>query len=187
MRKTTGFFTAVSGIAAALPLTAPAQDAASNSPEKSIVLEEIVVTAQKRQERLIDVPSSLTAVSGQALEHLGASQFRDFANTVPALSYTSAGVGQTQVTLRGVTAGHDIGPTVGIYVDDVPYGSSSAFSNASSLALDVGLYDLDRIEVLRGPQGTLYGASTMGGLLKYVSTRPDSHNFAGVLRGGLSF
>ncbi|MBA2921006.1 MULTISPECIES: TonB-dependent receptor [Sphingomonas] len=147
---------------------------------------EIVVTARKREERLIDIPQSVTAVTAEDLARLDATQFRDFANTVPALSYTSEGAGKTQVSLRGVTAGIDIGPTVGIYVDDVPYGSSSAFSNASGLALDVGLFDLDRVEVLRGPQGTLYGASTMGGLIKYVTARPDLTRMEGTAQAGLS-
>jgi iron complex outermembrane receptor protein len=135
--------------------------------------EEIIITARKREERLIDVPQSITALTSADLGRLDATQFRDFANTVPALSFTTQGAGSTQISLRGVTAGSDVGPTVGIYVDEVPIGSSSALSNASSLALDVGLFDLERVEVLRGPQGTLYGASAMGGLLKYVTPRPD--------------
>jgi outer membrane receptor protein involved in Fe transport len=147
---------------------------------------DIIVTAQKRDERLIDTPQSISVLRGSDLEAQGMTQFRDFADTVPGLSYTSFGAGQTQISLRGVTTGIDIGPTVGVYVDEVPYGSSSAFSNASSLALDVGLSDIDRIEVLRGPQGTLYGASTMGGLLKYVSVRPDTTDFAADLRAGIA-
>lgn len=182
--KTTGLWGTVLAMATAVP--AGAQSGPADAGADSLVLEEILVTAQKRQERLIDTPLSVSVLSGETLEDLNIQQLRDFANTVPALSYTSAGVGQTQLTLRGVTAGHDIGPTVGVYVDDVPYGSSSAFSNASSLALDVGVSDLDRIEVLRGPQGTLYGASTMGGLLKYVSARPESSELQGQVRAGLS-
>jgi len=178
---TMGLATVAAGAADAYATDNPADSA--NSP---IPLEEIVVTAQKREERLIDAPVSVTALSGSALEKLNAQQFADFATSVPGLSFTSSGLGQAQVTLRGVTAGHDIGPTVGIYVDDVPYGSSSAFSNASSLALDVGIHDLERIEVLRGPQGTLYGASTMGGLLKYVTIKPDLQGFESIVRSGMS-
>ncbi len=152
----------------------------------SIDFDEIVVTAQKREQRLIDTPQSVTAITSDDLANLNATQFRDFANTVPALSFTTAGVGQTQVTLRGVTAGIDIGPTVGIYVNDTPYGSSSAFSNASSLALDVGLFDLDRVEVLRGPQGTLYGAGAMGGVIKYVTKQPNLTELGGLAQGGIS-
>jgi len=152
----------------------------------AVQLEEIVVTAQKRSERLIDTPQSVSVLSGEDLNKLGAVQFRDFATTVPGLDFTTTGAGYTQISLRGVTAGFDVGSTVGIYVDDVPYGSSSAFAQGGQVALDVGLFDMDRIEVLRGPQGTLYGASTMGGLIKYVTRSPDTTSFGGLARTGVS-
>jgi outer membrane receptor protein involved in Fe transport len=149
-------------------------------------LEEVIVTAQKVEQRLRDVPMSITAMTVRELRALDATQFLDFANTVPSLSFTSSGVGQTQVSLRGVTSGYNVSPTVGIYVDDVPYGSSTPFVNGAQLALDVGLFDLSRIEILRGPQGALYGASTMGGLLKYVTNAPDAANVGGTARANIS-
>jgi iron complex outermembrane receptor protein len=149
-------------------------------------LEEVVVTAQKYEQKLSETPLSVTSVSAKELAALGATQFRDFANTIPGLSFTTSGAGATQINLRGITSGGSVSPTVGIYVDEVPYGSSTAFAGAAQLALDAGLFDLSRVEVLRGPQGTLYGASTMGGLLKYVTTVPDLHSFAGTARAGLS-
>jgi iron complex outermembrane receptor protein len=158
----------------------------ANDPTASTALAEIVVTAQKREERLIDTPQSVSVLSSDDLNRIGALQFRDFANTVPGLSFTTVGAGFTQVSLRGVTAGQDISSTVAIYVDDVPYGSSSAFAQGGQVALDVGLFDVDRIEVLRGPQGTLYGASTMGGLIKYVTKRPDASNTSVDIRSGVS-
>jgi iron complex outermembrane recepter protein len=148
--------------------------------------ESITVTAQKRTELLIDVPQSVTVLSADDLAKLGATQFRDFANTVPGLTFMTDGAGRTQISLRGVTAGLDVGPTVGIYVDEVPYGSSTNFAGGSRTTLDVGLFDLDRIEVLRGPQGTLYGASTMGGLIKYVTRLPDATRFNGDALVGIS-
>lgn len=148
--------------------------------------EDIVVTAQKRSERLIETPQSVSVISGASLASSGATQFRDFADTVPGLTFQSAGVGQTQITLRGVTAGFDLGPLVGVYVDEVPYGSSSSQAKASQLALDSGLFDVDRIEVLRGPQGTLYGASAMGGIIKYITTAPSLANIEGELRAGVT-
>lgn len=169
------------------------QDASSTSDRQRV--EEIVVTATKRQERLIDVPQSVTVLSGDALTKAGALQFRDYADTVPGLSFQTEGAGTGQITLRGVSAGKDVSPTVGIYVDEVPYGSSSSFARASQYTLDAALFDIDRIEVLRGPQGTLYGASSLGGLLKYVSKRPDADSFdinvqagiAGTQRGGANY
>lgn len=147
---------------------------------------EIIVTAQKREERLIDAPQSISALSSQDLSKIAARQFIDFANTVPGLQYTSQGAGTSQVSLRGVTSGADVSSTVGIYVDEVPYGSSSAFANGPRRALDVGLFDIDRVEVLRGPQGTLYGASSMGGVLKYVMARPSLADFEGKAQAGVS-
>src|SRR4029077_18105610 len=160
---------------------------AQTSDNKAIRLEEVIVTAQKREERMIDTPQSVSVVSSDDLAKLGATQFRDFANTVPGLSFATNGAGFTVVSLRGVTTGFDLSPTVGIYVDEVPYGSSTAYGAAGALfALDVGLFDLDRIEVLRGPQGTLYGASTIGGLIKYVTKRPDTTSFSGDAQTGVS-
>ena len=90
---------------------------------------EIIVTAQRRAERLQDAPQSVTSLSGESLARLGANQFVDFANTVPGLQFTTLGAGSSQISMRGVTTGADVGPTVGIYVDDVPFGSSSSFAN----------------------------------------------------------
>ncbi|HEX7373529.1 MAG TPA: TonB-dependent receptor, partial [Steroidobacteraceae bacterium] len=171
------------GVVAAL-MSAPI--ASHAAPATSQGLEEIVVTAQKREQKLSETPVSITALSSADLDRISATQFRDFATTVPGLSFTTTGVGQTQVNLRGITTGGNVSPTVGIYVDEVPYGSSTSFASSAQLALDVGLFDVDRIEVLRGPQGTLYGASTMGGLLKYVPQKPDTHAFGGSVQAGIS-
>jgi len=149
-------------------------------------LAEVIVTAQKRTERLIDVPQSISVVSSQTLSDLNAVQFLDFANTVPGLGFTTAGAGYTQISMRGVTTGEETNPSVGIYVDDVPYGSSTAFAFGGQYALDMNLLDVDRVEVLRGPQGTLYGASTMGGLIKYVTKIPDTTLLSGDIRTGVS-
>lgn len=161
-----------------------AQSVASTSDATQVG--DIIVTAQKREERAGETPLSLSVLTSETLQAAGATQLADFAATVPGLSFTSNGVGQGQVNLRGVTTGLNVGSTVGIYVDEVPYGSSTPFAGAAQLALDVGLFDLDRVEVLRGPQGTLYGASTMGGLLKYVTKAPDPTRFDGGLRAGVS-
>lgn len=175
-----GVSAAVGLLSCGLAAAATAQTATNVS-----VLEEVVVTAQKFEQKLSETPLSVTAISARNLEALGATQFRDFASTVPSLTFTTSGVGSTQVNLRGITTGNNISPTVGIYVDEVPYGSSTPFASGAQLALDVGLFDVSRIEILRGPQGTLYGASTMGGLLKYVSVTPDPTAFGATMRAGL--
>src|SRR6202158_2776791 len=163
--------------------------------DKAVPLEGIMVTAQKRSERLIDVPQAVTVLSADDLAKMGATQFRDIANAVPGLSLQTSGAGFSQITLRGVNAGYDIGPTVAVYVDEVPYGSSSAFAEGGATRFDMALFDLDRIEVLRGPQGTLYGASSIGGLIKYVTPKPSTQGFssratvgtAATFHGGVSY
>lgn len=161
-------------------------DAVEPATTAEVVLQEVVVTAQKRRERLIDTPQSVTVLPADELARRGATQLRDLVDSVPGMSLATAGTGYTQITLRGVTTGFDLGSTVGIYVDDVPYGSSSPFADGPRATLDTGLFDLDHIEVLKGPQGTLYGASTMGGLIKYVTRRPDAQGVDGDVRAGVS-
>src|SRR6185436_14855036 len=84
--------------------------------------------------------------------------------------------GSSRITLRGINTG-GVASTVGVYVDDVPFGSSSGLANAAVLSGDFDTFDLARIEVLRGPQGTLYGASSLGGVLKYVANEPSTDGF----------
>lgn len=184
MKNTRNVRAALLGGAMLAGTAAPAfaQDSAGAPAPDDESVTEVVVTAQRRAERLIETPQSVTSLSGDQLARMGASQFVDFADTVPGLQFTTQGAGSAQISMRGVTTGADIGPTVGIYVDDVPYGSSSAFANGVRRALDVSLIGIDRVEVLRGPQGTLYGASSMGGVLKYVTRAPSLTDFGGSAR-----
>jgi len=179
------FSAGVATCALSAPLQAQTVSARDEAPE-SATSSEIVVTAQKRSERLIDTPQSVTSLTAADLEKLNATQFVDFANTVPGLQFTTLGAGYTQISLRGVTSGSDTSPTVGIYVDEVPYGSSSAFNQSVARALDAALFDMERVEVLRGPQGTLYGASSMGGVLKYVTAKPVLDAVEGNVQAGVS-
>ena len=159
---------------------------AAESNTAAAGLEEVIVSATRRDETLIDTPQSVSVLSAEALAKIGATQFRDFADTVPGLSFTTAGAGNNQISLRGVTTGFDVSPTTAIYVDEVPYGSSTPFANSAQLGLDPALFGIERIEVLRGPQGTLYGASSMGGLIKYVQRRPDLDRFGVDVQTGVS-
>ena len=148
------------------------------APSMEGVLEEVFVTAQKRTESVQDVPSSISVLGGSQLEELQATQLTDYAAYIPGFQVDSYGApGAGQITLRGVAASAFASPTVGTYIDDSPLGASSKNTEGSSFALDLMPYDIERIEVLRGPQGTLYGASTMGGLLKYVMRSPDLNAF----------
>jgi len=155
------------------PLAAAQPVVADSEEQKSVQLEEVVVTAQKRQERLQDVPASVSAVTATTLNAIGANRMEDYVAMVPGLSLTDNSFtgGATQISIRGITTSSDESPTVGIYVDDAPFGSSTFLGTITVPDLDP--MDLTRVEVLRGPQGTLYGAGSMGGLLKYVTSQPD--------------
>ncbi len=149
-------------------------------------LMEVVVTAQKRREKESDVPASISVVDAQRIEDQHVTQLTDLQGELPSVQITSYGTpGQTTVALRGIPT---IGPgaVVGTYIDDIPLGSSNNFNDASIYVLDLLPYDISQIELLRGPQGTLYGAGTMGGLLKYVTTDPDLTKFGGRIGGGMA-
>jgi iron complex outermembrane receptor protein len=148
--------------------------------------EEIVVTAQKRPERLQDVPVPVTAISGQSLLDNNQLHLQDYYATVPGLTMMPYDLnGAAALAIRGVTTGGFTNPTVGITVDDVPYGSSTGVG-IGTVALDLDPSDLERVEVLRGPQGTLYGSSSIGGLLKYVTVDPSTSGWSGRAQVGVS-
>lgn len=150
--------------------------AESPDPDDALI-EEVLVTAQKRTESVQDVPSSVSVFDSRRVRQLHATTILDYAAYIPGLNVSSGGgPGQTTITLRGIAP---VGPgaVVGYYVDDTPLGSSSNYGGGREFGLDLMPYDVERIEVLRGPQGTLYGAGAMGGLLKYVLRRPSTNDF----------
>ena len=143
-------------------------------------LEEIVVTAQKKEERLQDVPLAVTSIDAQTLVDDHQLSIQDYYTRVPGLSLTTAGHGDAKISIRGMMTSSGVStPTVGVVVDDAPYGSSTAIGAFRPGAPDIDPSDLARIEVLRGPQGTLYGASSIGGLIKFVTVDPSTAGFSG--------
>ena len=167
-------------LALALPGIASAQEADTGFGD------EIVVTAQKRSQTLIDVPQSVSVVSGATLEQQGATGFADYLKNVPSLQLVQGTPGQGRLVLRGINTG-GVASTVAVYVDETPFGSSTGLANGSELAGDFDSFDIARIEVLRGPQGTLYGASSLGGLLKFVTNEPSTSGFEAKALGGVEF
>jgi len=151
----------------------------------AVALEEIVVTAQKRTEREQDVPISLTAISGESLVENNQLRLQDYFSSVPGLNVTPNVASNQVLSIRGITTGGGTNPTVGVTVDDVPFGSSTNLGGGLVVP-DFDPGDLSHVEVLRGPQGTLYGASSMGGLLKFVTTDPTTDAFKGRLQAGLN-
>jgi outer membrane receptor protein involved in Fe transport len=173
-RSTSQNITCLLALLTATPFTAYAAD--------EDTLAEIVVTAQKREQKLQDVPISVSAVSGADLDSAGAHDFRDILLSIPGLSYSGTEPGQSNYSIRGVSTGAS-SPTTGLYLDDVSVLSiATNFSGAS----DLPLFDLDRVEVLKGPQGTLYGGSAMGGAIKYVTRQPDLDHFGVSVAGGVA-
>lgn len=151
---------------------------ADGSSTTAGTIEEIVVTAQKRAEPASEVPQSITAISGDILRSWNSQTLGDLSAQIPGMTVTgSGGVGANQIILRGITSGADISPSVAVYIDDIPYGGITAESRSTNTAFEMGSFDLDRLEVLRGPQGTLYGAAAFGGLVKYVLTPPSLQDF----------
>ena len=146
--------------------------------------DEVVVTSQKRSESLLTIPISITAISSDTLEQQRIENLLDVVPLVPGLSVNSDTPGQTRITLRGINTG-GVGSTVGVYLDDVPFGSSSGLANGAVLAGDFDTFDIARIEVLRGPQGTLYGASSLGGVFKFVPNQPTTKEIEARFLGSL--
>ena len=179
--KTTMTKLGVSVLALAVPmLTAPlaAQDQSGAGAVEPVAEQieaprygnEIVVTARKRAESLQDVPTAVTAVDSAALEARAATDLRDLSGYVPNLTVEQATTSSTgsQIFLRGIgidNTGFNVDPTVGVYLDDIFIGRL--------IGSMVGAVDMERIEVLRGPQGTLYGRNSTAGAVKYVTKKPD--------------
>jgi iron complex outermembrane recepter protein len=164
-----------------LALPAKAGDPAASSPAEaaSEVLEEVVVTAQKRAQNLQDVPVPVTVLNPNTLAANDQNRLQDYFATVPGLTLSTIGSGQQTIAIRGITTDLYANPTVAVTLDDVPFGSSTYFGDAGVLYPDIDPSDLARIEVLRGPQGTLYGADSLGGLVKFVTLDPSTSELSG--------
>lgn len=160
-------------------------DAPPPKPEKSVENEPVamgtvVVSATRRREPAREVPMQVSSLSTEKLSRSGAKTLQDYLGNEAGVDVKSTGgPGIGSLTIRGVSTGVQTISTVGVYIDDVAFGSSTATANGAQMALDMALLDLNHIELLRGPQGTLYGASAMGGLLKYVTNEPDTFEFSG--------
>lgn len=157
-------------LTAAQAHAADAQAPAAATPDTG---GEIVVTAQKRSQYLQDVPISLEAFSAKKLEENQISSFDDYARLLPSVSFQSFGPGQSQIYFRGVSSGSDANgshsgpqPTSALYVDEIPLTTIGG-------APDLHIYDMERVEALSGPQGTLFGSSSLSGTLRLITKKPN--------------
>lgn len=141
-------------------------------------LSEIVVTAEKRNSTIQDTPISLTAITGDQLQAQGISDMKGVIAEVPGISMRTSGPGQTELEMRGLASSGGSSPTVGFYLDDTPM-TAPPFTPTGKVVIDPDLFDLNRVEVLRGPQGTLYGSGSMGGTIRLIPNEPNLQNFEG--------
>jgi len=142
-------------------------------------LDEIIVTASRRAQKLQDVPMAITSVNPEKFIAAGLTSIEDILDYTPGVNVNNAGnVGQGNITMRGVGQESSI-PVTAIYIDDVPLTNPTPFANGSILYLDGLLGDLERVEVIKGPQGTLYGASAMGGIIRYITKDPALEEMRG--------
>lgn len=168
------------GAAALTLITVP-----SLAQDSGGTLEEIVVTARKfGAERLQDVPITVTAITADTLRDMQVLDFEDFAYQVPGLTFLDTGPGQRRYVMRGIqSAGQQ---QVAVYYDEVPLpGIQSSTSNSGSQTTDLKLFDMERIEALRGPQGTTYGANSQSGTMRFITAKPDLDGFSATLGGQL--
>ena len=154
---------------------AAAQEAAPAGDEETVGTNEIIVTAQKRSENIYSVPLSITAVSGDDLQAQGVTDVAGLAKVTPGFNAINSGFGTPVYFLRGIgffDSSLAAKPTVTVYTDEVPIPYSVMAAGAS--------FDLERVEVLKGPQGTLFGSNATGGAINYISAKPTWSPEAGL-------
>jgi iron complex outermembrane receptor protein len=154
--------------------------------QNKVGLEEIIVTATKRAERLQDVPMAASVITGAQLMATQATTLQDVVNATPGLQLISASPVTNELVVRGISVASSINASVATYVDETPFSPEGPFAFSTALAPNLDTYDLARIEVLRGPQGTLYGANALGGLLKYVTNAPDPSGYSASFLTGVN-
>jgi iron complex outermembrane recepter protein len=171
------------------PNNTPSAPASSTSvgSKAAVTLGEVMVTANRRREPEQEVPMHVATVTAASLQQVGAKNLNDYVSYQPGVFFASAGgAGEGELVMRGVSTGNQTSPTVSEYIDDVPVGGSTVYAAAATFVFDPSLLDLDHIEFLYGPQGTLYGAGSMGGLVKYVTVKPDTSAVSGEAGGDIS-
>jgi iron complex outermembrane recepter protein len=164
------------------PGSPPAQEstgtpAPSGNPAAAQELQTVVVTATKRATTVQTTPISLTAVTSEEIASRGVTDFQTLARSVPGLAIREDGPGQSEFEMRGLYGSGGNSSVVGFYIDEIPL-ASPAFSNLGKTVINPDLYDLDRVEVLRGPQGTLYGSSSLGGTVRLIPSAPELGTYA---------
>ncbi|MGH8208498.1 MAG: TonB-dependent receptor plug domain-containing protein, partial [Steroidobacteraceae bacterium] len=154
----------------------PAEGTGATRAQQALELQEVVITAEKRDSTVQKTPISMTAISGSEIQAQGIPDLVSIAQQVPGVSFKTSGPGQTEFEIRGVSSTGGESPTVGFYLDEAAL-TPPAMAQNGKVVIDPSLFDLNRVEILRGPQGTLYGSGSMGGTIKLVTNQPDSAHF----------
>ena len=176
LRRRSALGVSLLALATALPVMATAAE--TN-------VEELVVTARKRDEQLIDVPFSINALSETKMRERGATNLEDLSRNIAGFTVQNLGPGQSQVAIRGISAGQlvrdqpGVKEQVGVYLDE-------SVISLSLFTPDLDLFDLNRLEVLRGPQGTLFGSGSLSGTVRYITNQPELGAFHATLEGTAS-
>lgn len=176
---------ALAGTALSTSMFVTGATLAQDADTDDFALEEIVVTATKRSSSIQDVPFSINAQSQLDIQRSGATNLEDVARNVAGLMIQNLGPGQSQVAIRGVSAGQivrdqpGVKEQVGVYLDE-------SVISLSLFTPDLDLYDLSRVEVLRGPQGTLFGSGSIGGTIRFITNQPNVEDFEGSFEANLN-
>ena len=175
IRITIAIFTmAACACGASMAMAADAAATAGSASDSELA--EIIVTASRRSESIQNVPGTVTALTAGTLDQINARDLNDFAGFVPGLSFGSTGPSTNLLVIRGITTGSQLSSATGVYLDDIPIGASTS-NGVGYQSLNINAFDLNRIEVLNGPQGTLYGATSLGGTIKYIPNAPTLSAF----------
>jgi iron complex outermembrane receptor protein len=178
------FMGGISILALACPFAAMAQTAVPGQEERASEERragdgDIIVTATRREESLLKVPASIGAFTQETLDQKGIRNIEDLARITPGLSISQGFSGIKYIAIRGLSS--SVGATMtGVYLDDTPVQVRSLVLSTNFYP---ALYDLERVEVLRGPQGTLFGAGAMGGAVRFIQAKPSLIEFSGNMRG----
>jgi len=177
-------FASCSAVSLSVAVGAHAQTA-SGSATGSAPIAEVIVTAEKRTSTVQTTPASIVAVTGGDLQARGISSLAVLAQGTPGVSLKSEGPSQTEIEMRGMTSSGGNSATVGFYIDNIPLTGPANAQNGH-VVIDPDLYDLNRIEILRGPQGTLFGSGSMGGTVRLITNQPDPTGYHGSAEAVLS-
>lgn len=163
--------------------SAPSRSTGESS-ERLGALEEIIVTATKREERMLDVPMSIATLGGRDIDRRGLIELRDYLPSIPGVNVVDVGGRSNQITIRGIASSgnNGAGATTSTYFDEPSITGSGGVVGGGS---DVRPVDLERIEVLRGPQGTAFGDASLGGTLRYVTAKPNLKSFSTKFSGAI--